>query len=138
MDKLLKVLKNKVTIRVGILGSSKSRKEGSNAAIGAKHEFGLDGMPVRSFLRMPLTMQLSKNLEKSGAFDEDVIKQVMKDGSTIPWAQKVAVIAENTVQDAFDTGGFGQWKPSNMTHKKNHQTLVETAQLRESIISEIK
>ncbi len=52
--------------------------------------------------------------------------------------KKVAVVAEGIVAEAFDTGGFGQWPPSDMTHKKVHQTLVETQQLRNSITSEVK
>ncbi len=127
-------------ILVGILGGKDVRKgEGSsNATIGAKHEFGLDGLPMRSFLRMPLSTELSNHLKTSGALDQDVLLQVMHTGKITPWLEKIAIVAETTVQDAFDTGGYGKWKPSNMTYKKVRQTLVETQQLRNSITSEVK
>lgn len=125
--------------RVGILGDKNNRKdEGSNATIGAKHEFGNEGMPIRSFLRVPITDNLQKFLEKSGAFDKDALEQVVKSGSLQNWIEKVGIVAEDVVAEAFNTGGFGKWKPSDMRFKKNHQTLVETQQLRNSITSEVK
>lgn len=131
-------------VKVGILGDKTARKaqEGSstvsNAEIGAKHEFGEDGMPMRSFLRMPITSQLQKFLEKSGAFTPEALAEVVKMGSLLPWMEKIGISAEAVVQEAFETGGFGFWQPSNMNFKKNHQTLVETKQLRESITSVVK
>jgi phage gpG-like protein len=69
--------------------------------------------------------------------DKDVLNDVLKSGTFTPWLKKVAVLAEGIVADAFASGGFGKWPPSDMTHKKNHQTLVETQQLRNSITSEV-
>lgn len=141
LDKLLKALKAKPPVaRVGILGDGKPRTEGgkSNAEIGAAHEFGTSTLPQRSFLRVPLIDNLDKRLESSGAFDKAAMADVLRSGSVVPWVKKVAVIAEGIVFEAFDTGGFGKWVPSNMDRKKNHQTLVETQQLRDSITSEVK
>ncbi len=140
LDGLMKALKGKLpVVRIGILGNRNSRsKGGSNAAIGAIHEFGSSELPVRSFLRVPLADHLQKTLEKNGALDKDTIAQVIKVGSIVPWLQKVAITAEEIVLTGFDTGGYGKWKPSNMAHKKVHQTLVETQQLRNSITSEVK
>lgn len=139
MDKLIRSFKEMQPVaRVGILGS-KSRKEGGdNATIGAKHEYGMEGMPVRSFLRIPITEHLEKKMEASGAFDEASLKLVIQAGSIVAWLHKVAIIAEGIVAEAFSTGGFGKWKPSNMKHKKIHLTLVETTQLRNSITSDVK
>lgn len=139
LTSILKMLKGKGGyVKIGILGGKNARKDGgSNASIGARHEYGLDGMPQRSFLRMPLNNYLNKALESAGAFDEDTLKEVIKKGNTTPWLKKVAVVAEQVVGDAFATGGFGQWIPSNMAHKTVHQTLVETTQLRDSITSEV-
>jgi phage gpG-like protein len=141
LEKLLKALKDKApTIRVGILGNSNARstKGPNNATIGAYHEFGTTKMPQRSFLRIPISDNLQKEMESSGALDKDVLRAVMASGSLVPWAKKVAVLAEGIVAEAFATGGFGKWKPSNMSYKANHQTLVETQQLRNSITSEVK
>lgn len=142
LDQLLKALKrNLPTARVGILGDKNARSSGtatSNATVGAAHEFGTEKLPVRSFLRVPIAENLDKYLEKSGAFDPNVLKQVLRDGSILEWMRKVAITAEAVVADAFNSGGFGKWPISDMTHKKNHQTLVETQQLRNSITSEVR
>lgn len=143
LDKLIKLLKNNPpTVRVGIIGGTKntrSEAEGqTNAEVGASHEFGTDKLPRRSFLRMPLTEKLNSYLEKSNAFDEKVMNDVIKDGSILGWMKKVAITAESVIQEAFNTGGFGKWKPSNMNLKETKQTLVETQQLRNNITSEVK
>lgn len=141
LDKFIKALKMEPPeARVGILGSKAARSKGenNNATIGAAHEFGTETLPIRSFLRVPIAENLDKYLENSGAFDADALAQVMKQKSLIPWYKKMVVVAERIVLDGFDTAGFGKWKPSNMKDKKNHQTLVETKQLRDSITSEVK
>lgn len=142
LDKLLKALKQKPPVaRVGILGDKDVRSTGdspSNATIGASHEFGTSKLPQRSFLRVPLSDKLTNEIGVSGALNEGVLKEVMAERSVIPWLRKIAILAEGIVSEAFDTGGFGKWKPSNMKYKKNHETLVETQQLRNSITSEVK
>lgn len=144
LDQLLKALKGRPPVaRVGILGAdprtaNSHGKAPSNAEIGAAHEFGTTVLPQRSFLRVPLSDQLQKAMENSGALDKNAMAQVIKQGTVLPWITKIAKLAEGIVSDAFDSGGFGKWKPSDMTYKKNHQTLVETQQLRNSITSEVK
>lgn len=144
LDRLIGILSagKMPMVRVGVLGAKSHRSKGdskspTNAEIGAKHEFGLDGMPMRSFLRMPLTEFLQKYLDKAGAFTEPLLKEVMVTASLTPWLKKVGIIGEQIVADGFQTGGFGKWKPSDMSRKRNHQTLVETQQLRNSITSEV-
>lgn len=142
MDSFIESLKDIPVIRVGILGNkskASKRSTASNASIGVKHEFGQDGMPQRSFLRMPLIERLQPELEfKTGLLTEASIKQVVKERSLKSWMLKIAIVCEAVIADAFDTGGFGKWRPSNMKFKKNKQTLVETQQLRNSITSEVK
>lgn len=140
LDQFIRALKSVPKSRVGILGEKNARdsKGGeTNASIGARHEFG-KGKKLRSFLRMPLTNYLQKYLDKSDAFDKETLSKVIAEGSLIPWLKKVALTAENVVGDAFKTGGFGEWFPSNMKYKKVQMTLVETQQLRNSITSEVK
>lgn len=139
IDQLLKSLKHQPKIRVGILGSKDHRdgKNPSNATIGAAHEFGSTKLPQRSFLRVPLADKLNSYLQKAGILDRNAINDAVKSGSMSLFFKKIAIIAETVVLDAFDTGGFGKWKPSNMKNKKNQQTLVETTQLRNSITSEV-
>lgn len=140
LDKLIKALKGRPPNgRIGILGDKNYRggKVNSNAIVGAAHEYGTSKLPIRSFLRVPLSEFLGQRLEAYGAVDKEAFKEVLKVGSFVPWMKKVMVLAEGVVADAFDTNGFGAWKPSNMAHKKNQQTLVETQQLRNSITSEV-
>lgn len=141
LDKLIKALREPLpTVRVGILGDKNARKESvdNNATIGAKHEFGEDGMSQRSFLRVPIIENLQKYLDKSDAFNPAALGRIAKEGTIIGWLENIGKIAALIVDDAFETGGFGKWKPSNMKFKKRQQTLVETQQLRNSISSEVK
>lgn len=165
IDNILKALEEgHEKVRLGILGSTAQRSaemhideitgesfgEGqsdvNNAEIGLKHEFGgpsqlpngvTINLPQRSFLRVPLIQQFQKYLEASGAFDRATLASVIKKGTFKVWLQKIGMIGEQVVYEGFDSGGFGQWKPSNMSFKKNHQTLVESQQLRNAVISEV-
>lgn len=125
--------------RVGVLGGKNARAKDfqTNAEIGALHEFGGTKMPKRSFLRTPLTDLLKSWLEKAGMFDEASLSRVIKERSIFPWVKKISVTALDIVLGAFETGGYGKWKPSNMDHKKVHMTLVETQQLRNSITEDV-
>ena len=54
---------------------------------------------------------------------------------------KIGIIAEGVVQEAFSTRGFGKWAPnSEMTiaQKGSDSPLIDTAQLRKSISSDVK
>lgn len=154
LENFIKALKGKPPVaRVGILGGSPRKAEMSftqvkrletkppstlsNATVGTFHEFGTDTLPQRSFLRVPIAENLQKKAESSGAFDKDTLAEIIKTGSLIEWTKKLGIIGESIVMEAFDTGGFGKWRPSNMNHKTNHQTLVETQQLRNSITSDV-
>lgn len=147
LENLLKALKAKPPeARVGILGSKTVRsptpgesQTSNNATLGAIYEYKLDpNRPGGSFLRVPVSDHLQGEMERSGAFDKETLAEVVKAGSVLPWLKKVATLAEGIVLEAFATGGFGKWKPSDMTRKKNHQTLVETKQLRDSITNEVR
>lgn len=144
LNKLVKALKaNPPQVRVGILGNSDGRSGSfaSNATIGAAHEFGTSRLPMRSFLRIPLTYYLEKELQNSGAFTEDAMKSVIAQKSLLPWVEKMGIIAVGIVLDAFDTGGTGTWAPlmpATMARKKIKQILVETQQLRNSVTYEVK
>ena len=142
IQSLLDALESVPKAKVGVLGSTDARAgDGSspdNATIGAKHEFGEDGMPIRSWLRQPLSEKFPGALESSGAFTPEAFKDCIKQKSMLPYVEKMAVVAVATIQEAFDTGGFGRWKPSKMAGKKVKQTLVETQQLKRSVTWEIE
>lgn len=166
LDNLIKALKHDLSrARVGIIGGKTNRKDeaaikdgrsisaswktkkpktrfeiATNAAIGALHEFGGKNLPMRSFLRMPISDKLQSYMEKSGAFDKDVLKDVLKAGSVTPWLKKVAVLAEKIVAEAFETGGFGKWPVWKDPNYKNgnNRLLDDTGQLKDSITSDVK
>lgn len=149
LDKLLKALKAKPPrARVGILGGKTQRgvwgthEASTNAEIGAAHEFGSParGLPQRSFLRVPISDNLQKEMEQSGALDKDTLTEVIKTGSVLSWVKKIAILSEGIVADAFATGGFGKWAPWQTKNYSNNANmlLVDTTQLRESITSEVK
>lgn len=143
LNQILKALKVRPPVaRVGILGDKNSRtgKSNSNATVGAAHEFGTSKMPRRSFLREPLTDHLNSEIESSGALDKDVLAQVIKEGTTLPWIKKIALLAEKVVLEGFSTGGYGKWAPWKTPGYVSNtgQILVDTQQLRNSITSEVK
>lgn len=142
LDSLLKAMKGQeVTAKVGILGSDNVRSgkgSNSNAVVGAAHEFGTTTLPQRSFLRVPISENLGSALENANAFDKDTLDRVVKEGSMKGWVEKVAILAVSIVNGAFNSSGYGKWRPSIMTRKKTKQTLVETGQLRDSITYEVK
>lgn len=142
LDQLLKALKAKPPVaRVGILGDKNARNDKTtNAAVGAAHEYGTVHLPQRSFLRVPLTDNLGKAIEDSGQLNKEVMAEVLKVGSVVPWLKKVAVLAEGIVQGAFDSRGYGKWQGYKNQNYENNTglMLVDTQQLRRSITSEVK
>lgn len=142
LDNLSKaILKGVQSVKVGILGEKTNREteaSETNASIGLRHEFGTVHMPRRSFLREPLNDNLQAYLDKTGLFTKEAVAEVIKGKTFEPWAEKIAITAVQVVSEAFDSGGFGKWKPSDMSLKENQQTLVETQQLRNSIAYEVK
>jgi phage gpG-like protein len=147
LEQMLKALKvKKAYVKVGILGSTNSRKNNeksgapsSNAEIGAAHEFGTSRIPQRSFLRMPLNEKLDKEIEKSGLNEPRVIGEVIKGATLKPYLDQVAIAAKAVILDAFDTGGFGKWPAWKNPNYENNtgSILVDTKQLRDSIATEV-
>ena len=144
LAQMLKALKAEPPkCRLGILGDKGAREKGksTNAEIGAAHEYGAParGLPQRSFLRMPIADRLQKEMDQAGALSKKEFKEVLKQGSVFPWLEKIAVLAEGIVKDAFDSGGFGKWKALKPGYTNNTgMILVDTTQLRDSVTSEVK
>lgn len=143
LDKLLKALKTQPPVcRVGILGDKDARTSHgtSNATIGAAHEFGTSELPMRSFLRVPISEKLTKEIESSGALDKDVMRDVIKSGTVVPWLKKIAILAEGIIEGAFASSGYGKWAAWTTPGYDNNtgQILKDTQQLSRSITSEVK
>lgn len=141
LEKLIRTLDpKKIPVgKLGILAGKAARGQAgpSNAEIGAKHELG-DGVPKRSWLRVPLIDQWAKYLKEAGAFETKALVRVLKEGSFTPYMKRMLIVGERVLQDGFDSCGFGKWIPSNMTMKKTKQTLVETQQMRNAVASEVE
>jgi phage gpG-like protein len=145
LDAIATALKKSINqkIQVGIFSNHTGRGTAvsgvDNATLGAWHEFGTSSIPRRSFLQMPISTYFPKRLEDSGAMDAATLKEVILNKSFGVWLQKIAVLAEATVQEAFDTQGFGTWPGWADGYTNNSgQVLVDTGQLRRSITSRIK
>jgi hypothetical protein len=136
-----------MVVKVGILGNKNTRSSAidmsaqTNSDIGAKHEYGsfADRIPQRSFLWMPLLMRGKEIMV-------DVAKNAKADilaGRVKQALAKLGVACETVIGDAFETGGFGQWKPlSDFTIERkiqhNPQPLINTRQLQRSVTSVVE
>lgn len=125
--------------KVGIMGESATRDDGelNNPEIGLIHEVGRvsDNMPARSFLRMPLTFKKA-DLMTFAIKNAKLIEQ----GNVKGFFAKIGIKAEAIIQEAFETGGFGQWaknKPSTIAAKGSSAPLIDTGELRKAITSEV-
>ncbi len=137
LDKLMKALKGAPTVKVGILGDGSTRQSGdgklTNAGVGAIHELG-----KRSFLRVPIAEHIDQRLKDAGLFNKETLEGLLKSGSLKNVMQKVGIIAEGIVSDAFATGGFGKWPAwSNGYTNNTGMILVDSQQLRNSISSQV-
>jgi hypothetical protein len=112
--------------------------EKTNAEIGLVHEMGSssDHIPRRSFLDMPLTLKMP---EYAKQFSNQLMKAV-DDGNIKPVYINLGIKGEQVVQLAFSSRGFGIWpanRPSTIALKGSSQPLIDTAQLRRSITSDV-
>jgi hypothetical protein len=150
--------------RVGILGSKTDRrmKGTTNAEVGFIHEVGAPAknIPQRSWLRMPLCLKSKEILKEAMAGAVGL----MAAGKIKLMYQRLGIAAENAIQAAFDTGGFGSWAPlkyrtlmakirkgpikhlnmrkqqvsEQMEEGARHTSiLIDTAQLRRSVSSKV-
>ena len=146
LKKLAQNLKTSYIVKVGLIGakgSSTHKDSGlSNAEIGAIHEFGSlsDKIPRRSFLqdtffykKDDLVKQVGQIIEAGLAF-EMTTEQVRK------IYKLIGVYGEALVQEAFETGGFGKWKPlsqETINNKGSSSILIDTGEMRKKITSRI-
>lgn len=110
----------------------------TNADIGLVHEMGSRSMhiPRRSFLEMPLTLKMP---EYAATFGAQLMKAIDA-GNIKPAFTLLGIKGEQVVQLAFASRGFGVWPanaPSTISRKGSSQPLIDTAQLRRSITSDV-
>lgn len=164
IEKLLKMreeLSKKYIARVGVLGQKNNRvpmevgesheqyklrvknlqkdKQGqaeneglTNADIGMVHEFGSLSKNIRrrSFLEMPLVLKMP---EYAKTFGNQLMKAI-DEGNLRPVFINLGIKGKQVVQLAFASKGFGQWWQNPKTGRGS---LIDTAQLRRSITSDV-
>jgi hypothetical protein len=137
LQQLDKFLSNQKQAHLGIFQSEDARDDkNSNVAIGAKHEFGSfsENIPQRSWLRMPVKVK-GKDIAGNAAI---AIKNNLTNpkGADIV-AKSIGAAGLGVIQEAFDTKGFGQWKPNSpatIAAKGGKNTpLIEKAELRQAV-----
>lgn len=139
LDKLVANLGKSHFVDVGILGDNAGKTEGGGATvamIGAVAEFGtIDGhVPMRSIIRMPLQThqaQIQKAVEPR-------MQKHLETGDVKGIFVDIGIAAEGVIQDAFDTHGFGTWKPnaeSTIEQKGSDSPNIDKGLLRKSISS---
>lgn len=116
----------------------RNNQEKTNAEIGLIHEMGSLSLhiPRRSFLEMPLTLKL---FSYGKVFGDQIMKGI-DSGNIRPSYVNLGIKAEQIVQLAFASRGFGQWQEnaqSTIERKKSSSPLIDTAQLRRSITSDV-
>ena len=137
-------------VKVGLLGNKADRfdyfwnkEPKNNPTIGLEHEFGVKNnpwgreTPARSFLRMPLMTQLPNKIASIGAetWKAIIVKRSLADG-----LKNLGAAAEATIQEAFATGGWGQWQPISWIQrvkKRSSAILINTAQMRKAVTSKV-
>lgn len=152
---------DKARVQVGIFESHNARDDGeTNASIGAKMEFGSMaestpsdkqaasrgrtgkhrptwvGNPARSFLDMPVKTELPEVIRA----ESDSLVSAFVDGGAKPMLEMVGFMAEASIQEAFETGGFGTWDANSDKTKEwkgSDKPLIDSHQLRESISSRV-
>lgn len=125
--------------QVGLFSNTSARSAdrgriSDNPSLGAVHEFGdpKHNIPERSFIRMPLMTQLGKAIMlHAGKW-----LTILRTRGAKRTLALLGAIAEDTIQEAFATGGFGQWpelKRATVRKKGSTRILIESAQLRKAV-----
>lgn len=140
LDKLIKELKTKYYVDIGIIGEGKMGPKGASvAAYGAVHEYGSpkQNIPRRSFIQMPLQVR-QKQIEDAA---QRVFKKATESDLDIKRVFKtIGIAAEAQIQDAFDSSGFGTWAPDSeatVAAKGSDSVLIDTGLLRKAIASRV-
>lgn len=138
LKELAAALSGKGKVQVGLFGSKNSRREAgtTNAELGAIHELGSVSrhIPPRSFLRAPIILQ-TKEIMKDASSE---IPNIWQKGGMLAFLVKVGHAAENAVQQAFASRGFGRWapnKPATIARKGSDSPLIDTRQLSRAVAS---
>ena len=85
-------------------------------------------------------MFFGRKLKEKRTLTSDQFEKAIKSAKAEQFMQKVGFVAEEVIQEAFSTNGYGQWKPNapmTIEKKKSNSPLIDTGQLRRSITSKV-
>lgn len=142
LEEIKRKVGNTYRTRVGILGSNANRAADSginNATLGVIQMFGSvsRNIPPRDFLTMPIEHNKRDLIRGLGS---GAMRDAFNRGDYKRMFELLGVKAEEFVQMAFETGGFGRWAPnapSTIARKGSSAPLIDTGQLRRAITSDV-
>ena len=120
----------------------------TNPELGAIHEFGsktrgfgpwkhAGPIRARSWLLMPIMLFLRPTVEGKGRAWWRSSLSTKGMHSTM---KKLGICAENVIQNAFETGGFGHWqklKAATIRRKGSSAILIDTGSFRKAVASKV-
>ena len=124
LNRIMKMLKENYTLRVGIIGSTATAEHNddglTNAELGTFHEFGgtskngKEQPPRRSFLEDPLKLKLNFNSEDMKPLRKVLWKQFFVKKAPQQFYDELGAKALEIIEGAFNTNGYGMWKSLSM------------------------
>lgn len=129
--------------RVGIINDQAAQQHDktslTNAEIGVIQQFGslTNNIPPRDFLLMPIQKNRREILN---AVNNPKLRRAVADGDYKKAYGILGAVGVGFIQQAFETGGFGQWEPNapaTIAAKGSSAPLIDTGQLRRAISSDV-
>ena len=140
LEELIKGLKEPHSVDIGVFKDAKTPGGKSVAEYGAHNEFGSVSIPghppKRSFIRMPLEAKQGEIAE----YAESHAPAHIESGDIAAIFEDIGIAGQAKIQEAFDTGGFGTWKPdadSTVARKKSDAPLIDDGTLRKAVTYEV-
>lgn len=133
-----------VVVKVGVQAKEKAARRGKGgsirntdqplAVIAAIHEFGLGGMPQRSFLRSAY----DENKATIDAMVDNIANGAVQGMSVGTALNQLGNDVQGMVQKKIVDGPFKPNAPATIKRKKSSRPLIDTGHLRQSIRYVIK
>ena len=115
--------------------ATKNYEDGASIIeIGAVHEFGMDNIPQRSFLRVPF----AENKKEIDAFIQKRFEMSGKEIAPIKALEQIGVFAEGISKRSFVENDWVANSPFTIAKKGSSSPLIDTGNLRNSITSIVR
>lgn len=142
LEDLRKGLKKGQYVEVGVFADHKNQRNTgtlTNLEDAVIQEFGSVSarIPARSFIKMPIETHRSEIIKYAAG---KTMRTLLLAGNGKKALGLLGVFAEEIIQSAFDTRGFGKWAPNAPTTidaKGSAKPLINTQQLRQVIWSRV-